>query len=110
MIESIAQLGVILEIDCPARISVGPRDGMAVGKKNVGGFLPVVGAGSDVENFEVGRTEKNCINAKGANGRAVAIFAEVVETDVVRGVGDAKGVEQVRITGMAIVVPALGLS
>ncbi len=67
-VESIAQLGVVPEIDGPAGVSVAARSGVAVGKEDVGGFLLVMSARPDVEGLEIRGAKKNRVNAERANG------------------------------------------
>ena len=69
----------------------------------------MVSAGLDIERFEIGRAQKLGVNDERANGQAVAIVAEFVQSDVF---GDGVGIliiEKGCHSSVTIVITGLGL-
>ncbi len=108
-IEGVAKLAVIRHIHGEVLVAIRMGGGAAVGEQDGGGALLVMGAGFDPECHQIVRAQEQGIHEQCSDGQAVAIEAQAFEPQIGRLDGDARGVEELGVAGVPIVVAALGL-
>jgi len=107
--ERVADLIVIAHVNGEAVGEVLARGSVTVVEKDVGEFLPMIGARLDVERFQIRRTEKFGIDGQRHDWSTLAVISQFIQQDVIGNCGHIQWIEQIGCPGMPIIIAALRL-